>query len=420
MKRRGKNNRFNLIISVIIIGFCLIPSASMQEAGHFYSVFENENITSNMTTIPENSRTVALNESATNSIALSVEDLRFIPLLAINTSKFLFGKTWIVSKEGLGGYKDIQSAVNAASPGDIVEVHSGTYQEQVRVDKSLTLQGLDTGKGIPIISGGDYLGTTAVTLSADGVAIRGFLVTYSEKGVEVNSNNNTIEGNSINDTYLPIEIVKSRGNVIRDNLVYDSDFGIMLRYSSGNSIISNTITSRDGIALSRSDNNLIKNNNVLNNKFNGISITGSSHNLIEGNVARNNGHRGIGLFGSSNNIIRHNGVSGNGWCNICIDSMCGENTIEGNTDNNVTINDDPDVVPLKEEPRMDLAINSVPNGAEIWIDGLNTGKKTPSKVSFNKPGKHTYRLRLKNFEPSEGELNIPKSGNIRAELKKQT
>lgn len=42
-------------------------------------------------------------------------------------------------------YANIQAAIDAASAGDAIEVRSGTYYENVNVNKQLTLQGLDTG-----------------------------------------------------------------------------------------------------------------------------------------------------------------------------------------------------------------------------------------------------------------------------------
>ena len=50
-------------------------------------------------------------------------------------------------------YSRIQEAINNASAGDILEVHSGTYLEHLRLTKALTLIGLDTGKGMPLIDG---------------------------------------------------------------------------------------------------------------------------------------------------------------------------------------------------------------------------------------------------------------------------
>lgn len=50
-------------------------------------------------------------------------------------------------------YTSIQAAVSAAQPGDIIEVHSGTYYENVDVDKQLTLRGVE-GSGMPELNGG--------------------------------------------------------------------------------------------------------------------------------------------------------------------------------------------------------------------------------------------------------------------------
>lgn len=420
MKQRMEYNKLLLTGALLIIASCSVSIASMQERDlSNLSVSDNISdsiiVVSNLTFAPENNLTTV----ASGEIAGAHE----LPRVSFVLPLFLyFGKKLTVAKEG-GDYDSIQAAVDAASPGDIVEVHSGTYHEQVKIDKSLTLQGMDTGEGVPVIYGGDNLGITTLTLLNDGVTVKGFRMTYSEKGIVIRSNNNTIEGNVINDTCWAIDIMKSKGNIIRDNLLeYNVDsFGIALQSCSNNSIISNTILySRDGIYLRSSDNNTLKNNYVYYSSFNGIFIGSSSNNIVEGNTAGNSGHRGIGLFNSSDNIIRNNDVSGNKWCNLCIDSLCGENIVEGNTDNNLVINDRPDIIPLKEEARMELTMNSVPKGAEIWVNGKNTGKLTPSKIPFNKPGEHTYELRLKGYVSSKGKLNIPKSDGIRIVLTKKS
>lgn len=53
-------------------------------------------------------------------------------------------------------YKSIQSAEYAAKPGDTIEVHSGTYNESVKLTKNINFKGIDTGEGEPIVNGGLY------------------------------------------------------------------------------------------------------------------------------------------------------------------------------------------------------------------------------------------------------------------------
>lgn len=48
-------------------------------------------------------------------------------------------------------YSSIQDAINAANPGDTIEVHSNFYNEDVVLNKDVTLRGIDTGGGKPSI-----------------------------------------------------------------------------------------------------------------------------------------------------------------------------------------------------------------------------------------------------------------------------
>jgi len=68
-----------------------------------------------------------------------------------------------------GQYSTIQAAVNAAGPGDTIVVYSGTYRENVIVDKQLSLVGEDTGGGKPVVDA-DRAGS-AILLSGDGINV---------------------------------------------------------------------------------------------------------------------------------------------------------------------------------------------------------------------------------------------------------
>jgi len=48
-------------------------------------------------------------------------------------------------------YNNIQAAIDASSSGDTIEVHSGTYNEEIDLNKDIKLKGVDTGNGKPSI-----------------------------------------------------------------------------------------------------------------------------------------------------------------------------------------------------------------------------------------------------------------------------
>jgi putative cell wall-binding protein len=84
----------------------------------------------------------------------------------------------------VGGFSRISEAVAAASSGDRIEVSAGTYNEDVDVDKSLTLRGANAGVNpntgtrgpeSTIVSSGDY----AVEIFASDVLFDGFSVNNS-------------------------------------------------------------------------------------------------------------------------------------------------------------------------------------------------------------------------------------------------
>ena len=109
-----------------------------------------------------------------------------------------------VAPEG-ADYSKIQGALNNASDGDVIEVQSGRYVEHVYILHSVSLIGVDTGSGRPVIDANGS--SSAITLRANGTRIEGFNLTGSggcgcgNAGIFIDSSNDFL-GNRVaaNDT----------------------------------------------------------------------------------------------------------------------------------------------------------------------------------------------------------------------------
>jgi hypothetical protein len=71
-------------------------------------------------------------------------------------------------------------------------------------------------------------------------------------------------------------------------------------------------------------------------------------------------------------------------------------------------------VPLSEKSASRVAwaqVNSVPQGAEIIVDGTSTGKFTPARVQVPS-GVHTITLQLNGFQPAKRTFQASEGGTV--------
>jgi parallel beta-helix repeat protein len=230
------------------------------------------------------------------------------------------------------GYATIQEAINADATlgGHTIRVDSGTYYENVVVNKSVSLVG--EAEFSTIVDGralGSVIRITANRVRVTGFTVRNSMFGYS--GIHVyQSSDNNISGNIVKDNYNGIYIYGSSDSIVEDNDVLGNEYGVHLYGSTNISVSGNDASGNmNGIHLDISGNNVITDNNVSSNGWNGIYSYGSSNNTLFGNLVVSNQGRGIRLHYSFNNTLESNDVSRNGYGIYFYGS--GRNTLNCNT-----------------------------------------------------------------------------------------
>lgn len=152
-------------------------------------------------------------------------------------------------------FDSITEGIETVTSGKSVLVAAGTYNEQLMINKGITLQG--AGKESTIISGLECTGGNLITIIADDVTISGF----------------TIDGGSKTDIGICSD--SSSSIEISENLIQNhQDSGIFYHRTSDDY--------PSGI--------YVYNNEICQNSLNGIKVTGAGSGIIEGNIIRNSNY----------------------------------------------------------------------------------------------------------------------------------
>jgi nitrous oxidase accessory protein len=240
--------------------------------------------------------------------------------------------------------QDLAVAVQAAAPGDVVEVVRGLYRANLLIDKPLTLRGIDR----PTISGGNHGDTIRVT--SPDVTIEGLIVRDSggslqdqNAGIYLYPGSHRAVVQHCDLTYnlfgLWVEKVKDvriEGNTITGKRDFDSarrGNGIQLYNTQGAQIIGNNIGFvRDALYVDVSHHAVFQGNKLHHSRY-GTHYMSSYYNRWEDNDTYYN-RGGLALMEVREQVVRNNRAWGNSDHGIMLrsvqDSVIENNVLAGN------------------------------------------------------------------------------------------
>jgi len=207
-------------------------------------------------------------------------------------------------------YLTIQSAINAPETlnGHTIFVRSGTYYEDIVVNKSLTIFG--EIKDTTFVVGSP--GSVVFLVESDNVHISGFTMQNGNTGVQPYAQNATINDNIISNSTSQGIQVGGADNTISRNLIVNCGVAILI-YGSNHTIEKNILLNNSYWAMQLSyfsNNNKVRLNEITNNHGSGIYVQSSHNNTISENAFINN-EEGIRIAYSTGNVIVHNHIINN-------------------------------------------------------------------------------------------------------------
>ena len=238
----------------------------------------------------------------------------------------------------------IQDAIDRAAAGDTVEVQRARYLERLRIDKPLTLRGLER----PTVSGGDQGDT--IRVSAPDVTIEGLIVSDSGASllrqnagiyIEPGAHRAKVQHCFLSYNLFGLWIEKADDvQVLHNNITGKRDFdsaqrgnGVQLYNTKGARLVGNEISFvRDALYIDVSHHAVFRQNRLHHSRY-GTHYMNSYYNLWEDNDTYLN-RGGLALMEVRDQVVRNNRAWGNSDHGIMLrtlqDSIIENNVVADN------------------------------------------------------------------------------------------
>lgn len=227
-----------------------------------------------------------------------------------------------------GDHPTIQKAIDAADPGDIIQVAAGTYNENLRITKSLKVMGEGPDKTIVSKDG------TVVFISAPNVEFQGFSVRDGTYGIflwytfNVSLRNNEMSSNRWNFGIWGVNLTDFLHNIDATNLVDEKPLYYWVNQHD------KQVPSDAGYVALINSTKIVARDMILTSNEQGVLMVSTQDSIIENvTIARND--EGLDMRNSHNNTIRKNRFNSINWRAAYVESshnntFC-ENTLFNST-----------------------------------------------------------------------------------------